>query len=396
MALKSKSKFKYTPRSEKSVKERAEQQGGRFDSMFKDAADVFRPKDGDSTFRILPPTWDNHDHYGYDIWTHGYVGADNSSYLCPSKMNKGKCPICDAAVEAKRAGEEEDAKKLNPTRRVVCWVINRDGDTDMPELFSMPWTLDRDIAALCQAKKTGKILLIDHPDDGYDVSFKRGKQGDYTKYYGIAIDREPTSIMDDEKDQEKILEFIAENPVPTMLKFYPADHLEKVISGQTGEKDEDEDEEEEETAGRPRGGKRGGKEAEGEDEEIESDRRSARKRPSRDEEDEEDADDEKPRGRHHGRKSEEDDDGEEAEERPRSRSKRGEEDEEEDADEKPRRQVEQRRSSKRDEEEEEDEPAPKKRRAPKDDDEEEGPPFDKDEDGEEEEKEERRPRRGRR
>ena len=394
MALKSKSKFKYTPRSEKSVKERAEQQGGRFDSMFKDAADVFRPKDGDSTFRILPPTWDNHDHYGYDIWTHGYVGADNSSYLCPSKMNKGKCPICDAAVEAKRAGEEEDAKKLNPTRRVVCWVINRDGDTDMPELFSMPWTLDRDIAALCQAKKTGKILLIDHPDDGYDVSFKRGKQGDYTKYYGIAIDREPTSIMDDEKDQEKILEFIAENPVPTMLKFYPADHLEKVISGQTGEKDEDE--EEEETAGRPRGGKRGGKEAEGEDEEIESDRRSARKRQSRDEEDEEDADDEKPRGRHHGRKSEEDDDGEEAEERPRSRSKRGEEDEEEDADEKPRRQVEQRRSSKRDEEEEEDEPAPKKRRAPKDDDEEEGPPFDKDEDGEEEEKEERRPRRGRR
>src|ERR1700689_3850903 len=110
MALKSKSKFKYTERTEKSVRDRAEQQSGRFDSIFKDNVDVFRPQNGDNTFRILPPTWENHDHYGYDIWVHGYVGADNSSYLCLNKMNKGRCPICDAAIEAKRAGEEDDAK----------------------------------------------------------------------------------------------------------------------------------------------------------------------------------------------------------------------------------------------------------------------------------------------
>src|ERR1700693_6132381 len=88
--------FSYTPRDPDKVKERAEQTGSRFDSPFIDRFDTFRPKVGDNLIRILPPTWDDHDHYGFDIWVHSYIGPDNGTYLCLNKMQNKPCPICKA------------------------------------------------------------------------------------------------------------------------------------------------------------------------------------------------------------------------------------------------------------------------------------------------------------
>lgn len=240
------SKFNYQERSAESVQKRAEQQGGKFDSMFKEGVDTWRPKDGENVIRILPPTWDSHDHYGYDIWIHGFVGADRSSYLCPQKMKGDNCPICKAARDAKAAGEEEDAKQLGARRQVAVWIIDRDDDTQTPKLFVMSWSMDRDIAALCHNKRTGNVLLIDHPDEGYDISFTRtGKQLN-TRYIGMAIDRDPSPIADDPAEMDRILDFIQENPIPDTLNFYDVDYLERVIEGGAGERDEDLDEEEDE------------------------------------------------------------------------------------------------------------------------------------------------------
>jgi hypothetical protein len=338
----------YTPRDPKKIKERAEQTGGRFDSPFKDNTDMFIPKAGDHTVRILEPTWDEHDHYGYDIWVHSYVGPDSSTYLCLAKMKGKPCPICDAAREAKSAGEEDDAKKLAHTRRVVVWVIDRDDDSDptIPKIWSMSWSQDRDIAALCTNKRTGKILLIDHPHEGYDVSFKKTGQGLQTKYIGWQIDRDPTPISDDDRELERIREYIQENPIPTMLKFYSTEYLEKMISGTAEKKDDDLDDE-------------NGSESDNEEREAKQDKdHDAKRSRGRSDDDEPE---EKPR-----RGSKRDDD-EEIDEKPdRSRSRKPDRSRSRDDDEeRPTRQ----RSRPRDDEGEDDPPARSPRKRDEEDDE---------------------------
>lgn len=247
-------RFEYQPTSKDDLRRRAERKGGgQFDSIFRQGIDTWRPHDGQNVIRILPPTWADHNHYGYDIWVHAFIGPDKSTYLCPSKMLSKPCPICDAAREAQRAGEEDEFKALRAKTQVVVWMLDRDGDNPaVPALYAMSFTMDKDIVTQCQNPKTGRVLLIDHPDEGYDVMFNRTGKGLNTRYVGISIDREASPILDDEAEQEELLEYIQENPIPDLLNFYSEDHLRAVIEGSAGEKDEELDEEEEDE---PRAGR---------------------------------------------------------------------------------------------------------------------------------------------
>jgi hypothetical protein len=293
----SKPKFKYKPPKAEAVKRRSEQTGGRFDSVFKSGFDTYKPAVGDNCIRFLPPTWDDPEDYSFEIWVHSYCGPDNSTYLCPRKMDGGECAICEASRESKEAGEDDEAKNLAVKQQYVAWIIDRKGDQDTPLLYQISWTIDKDLAAL-RLNKHGGILDIANPDVGYDVSFKRVGQGLKTRYSAWSIDREETPIMDDEGEQDKILEFIQDNPIPDVLNQFDNEYLEKVMSGTSAEKDEDDDNGDEEDEKPVRSKKRGGREEEGEDEdedeEVESEHRSSRKRrpePEDEPEDVEEAED---------------------------------------------------------------------------------------------------------
>ena len=242
MALKSRPKagFVYKPRTVDQVKDRVARKSSRFDSIFKPGFDSFRLKQGDNLFRYLPPTWDDADHYGYTIFVHYGVGPDNSSYLCPRKMLNKPCPVCEAAKDAKDAGETEEAKELQPAERIVSWVLDRDADDpEKPLLFEQSWTQDRDITALCVNERTGEILMVDHPDKGYDVTVKRQGTGPRkTKYFGQSIARDDSPIHDSERMQDEILDYVKENPVPDTLNFFDYDYLKGMLSGTVAEKDE--------------------------------------------------------------------------------------------------------------------------------------------------------------
>ncbi len=238
------SRFIYRARDEKKWRARAEQTGGMYDTPYKNGFDTWRPKGGDNTIRILPPTWDDFEHFGYDMWVHSYVGANNGTYLCPSKMKGKPCPICDFAKEAEDAGEEEETRRLRVQHRVLCWIIDRNEDKPIPRLFSMSWSQDRDIANLCQNTRTGKVLEIDHDEVGFDLTIKRSGEGLKTRYVMI-VDRDPTRIDDNPKTMDRILEHIQENPLPSVLAYKDAEYLRKVCEGTAEEKDKDLDEEEE-------------------------------------------------------------------------------------------------------------------------------------------------------
>jgi hypothetical protein len=418
------SKFQYKPRDPAKMKERATAKGGNFDSIFKSGFDTWRPKEGDNTVRILPPMWEDAEHYGYEIFIHKNVGADNSMYLCPSKMKDKYCPICAASKEAKDGGEDDEAKALRATNAFVVWIINRDEKDELPMLWQMSWSQDRDVAAL-GINKNGKVLAVDHPDVGFDLTLKRQGSGLRTKYYGYSFDREESRISESDKTQDGIIDYITENPVPSTLNFYDADYLEKVLNGTQDKGKDDEDDEDE---GRPRGGNRGGAESAGEDEEVAFGRRGSRRksddgadddplpdeeeekprgsrRAARDEEDEEADDDTPKRGSSRRASRDDDDDGEKDE--PRRRGSRDDDDEgddkktrgrrandavddEEEPDEKPSR-----RKSRDDDDEEEEKPRGKRARDAEEE-EEENPRSRRksrdDDDGEEEEEPEEKPR----
>jgi hypothetical protein len=239
VALKGKtSGFKYKPRTAEQVKGRASRKTSLFDSIIKQGIDTFRAKQGDNLYRYLPPTWDDSDHYGYTVFVHQNVGANNSTYLCLRKMLNKPCPICEAQKEAQDAGEAEEAKALRPNERIVSWIIDRDSDDpEKPLIYEQSWTQDRDIVSLCLNERTGEILMIDHPDKGFDVSFKRHGSGLKTKYASWAIARDDSPIHDSEKVQDEILSYVKDNPVPDVLNFYDYDYLQGVISGTVAEKD---------------------------------------------------------------------------------------------------------------------------------------------------------------
>lgn len=237
--------FVYKARTPEKVKERASRTTGNFVSIFKSGYDIFKAHQGDNAIRYLPPTWDDAEHYGYTVFVHRNVGPDSASYVCPQKMLGKPCAVCEEVKILKKAGEDADAKEIDLSERIVSWVLDREADDpEKPLIWDQSWTQDRDITALCVDSRKGGILLIDHPDNGYDVLFKRTGTGmKKTKYYGWAIDRESTPIHDKERVQDEILDYIAENPIPETLQILDYDYLKGVLSGTVAVKDDDLDNE---------------------------------------------------------------------------------------------------------------------------------------------------------
>lgn len=245
MALKStaRSGFVYKPRSEEKMRERANRNGSSFDSIIKSGYDVFKAKPGDICIRPLPPTWEGHDHYAYEIRIHNNVGPKNQRYLCLKMLGK-KCPVCEEAAAAERAGDKDEAKELKDKPRYLAWVLDRNGDDpEKPILWDASWTMDRDVAAQAEHPRTGAYLQVDHPNNGYDLFFKRkGTKKNDTEYYGYQFAREDTPIHDNERVQEEVLGYIMDNPIPDVLNFYDYAYIKASLSGTTPEKDTEVDE----------------------------------------------------------------------------------------------------------------------------------------------------------
>ena len=238
-------RWNYQPRTAEQVNEQINRTRSRFDSPFT-GVKFFRANVGDNTVRILPATWRNPKHYSLQIWEHRYQGADESHYLCLRRMKGERCPMCEGEAAARRAGDTEEAKRMSPMERWVCYVLHRDSQTpDEPVLWDMNSWQDKDIVSLTRNKKSGATIFPEDPEVGYDLMFVRTGQMDRTRYSAFVFDRDPSPIHDNPRVVDEIMEKITENPIDSLLNFYDADYLENVLSGTAGEaQDEGEPEEE--------------------------------------------------------------------------------------------------------------------------------------------------------
>jgi len=240
MAKASKFVYRGSERTVESVVRKSKQAGGLYDSFLVSDATMFKPKEGENCVRIMPPTWEDLDKYGdgweLGVYLHYDVGPDNGAYLCLDKMKGESCPVC----EARRQADEDEADKLKPSFRSICWVIDRDNEKAGPLIWSLPITLFREINQRSVDKKTNTPILIDDPEEGYDLVFNRAGEKVKTKYTAVEVSRDPTPLHDDERLQQRWLDYITENPLPAMLNFFDAEHIEKVLFGKSGKKDAEE------------------------------------------------------------------------------------------------------------------------------------------------------------
>ena len=236
------SEYKYRDRDVKDVKERAEQQGGAFDKYTDSAIPVL--KMGKShTLRILPPAedwdvdkWGNQ--WNIPIYVHYSIGPDKGTYLCLEKMDKGPCPLCEA--RASLTLEEGEQDPLRPSKRYLAYVIDRNDEREGPQLVSLPWTFEREIQSLSLDDQEG-LLKIDHPDEGYDISFSREGKGVQTKYVGTKIARAASPLHPKAKIQDEWLDYVNDHPLYKVLKFETYDYLDKVYRAKAAKKEDDKD-----------------------------------------------------------------------------------------------------------------------------------------------------------
>ena len=234
-------RFKGRDRSKDDVKRASEASFRDYDSIYVEGTRTFAPKEGDYTLRILPvpdTASSEQNDFAYPVYVHYGIGADNQTYLCNQKMlNKG-CPICIERTNIQKKATEEELKELAPKGRLFVYVINRDSEEDGPLVWSAPRSMIIELRKLCYDKRTDEALFIDDHEEGYDIFFSKTGTGLHTKYSGLKIDRNSTSLSENEKMQELWLEHITEYPLTDVLNYYSFEHINRVFSGSAPQEDE--------------------------------------------------------------------------------------------------------------------------------------------------------------
>lgn len=225
----SSSRFEYRGRDDSDVKRRSTQGANDFDKILKDGIKMWKCNDGDNRIRILPPTWSGAKHFGLDVYVHYGVGPDRQSYLCLQKMKGEADPIAEEREIARRDEDEKYAKELEAKHRVLVYIIDRDNEKEGVQAWAMPSGLDRDIVKISIDKSSGEVLPIDHPDEGYDVTFEKNGKGINTKYEGVSIARRSSPL-----GKSEWMDFAVDNPLPDQLNYFDYDHIAKVFNGGGG------------------------------------------------------------------------------------------------------------------------------------------------------------------
>lgn len=238
------SSYEYAPRSAEQTRSRASKGANDYDKIIRDGIKSWKPNDGDNRIRILPPTWKNPEHFGYDIYVHYGVGADRGQYLDLHKMKGEADPINEerekfkSSMDPDNKDDQKYLKELEAKRRVGIYLIDRDHEKEGVQFWAAPWTIDRDIVKVSVDKDSGEVLPIDHPEDGYDITFEKTGSKDRTEYNGVAIARRSSPL-----GKDSWLEFAVENPIPEILQYFSYEDIAKAFGGVGAHKEKGRDSE---------------------------------------------------------------------------------------------------------------------------------------------------------
>ena len=170
----------------------------------------YKSKKGDNFIRIVTPNIK--EFWALEIWKHGNIGANRATFLCMDKMFGEDCPICNKIKELKAADSSDpNIKPLYPSRRCLAFLYDVTSDTSEKEglrWYDMPTVIKDNLMSLCEDKRKGTWIEIEHPSEGRDIEFERSGTGLNTKYSGFKLvpnDPNPKSWSENIPDFEDIL-----------------------------------------------------------------------------------------------------------------------------------------------------------------------------------------------
>jgi hypothetical protein len=183
--------------------------GGEFSTFnIPDGRSLWKPKAGTHTIDIIPYEVSkrginkNADpgnlYFELTFWIHRRIGSNEMSYVCPSKMGVGKCPICK---ELTRMGadpecDSDERKALLPKERQLFWVY----DHKEPEKGAQLWEFSyHNFGKLLDSRirnddEDGDYDIFYFPDtDGASlrITLEEEKGGEYTYLKTTSIDFKP-------------------------------------------------------------------------------------------------------------------------------------------------------------------------------------------------------------
>ena len=233
-------RFKFKKRDSTSAARRLT--GESRDPYLKPGTKFFKPADGANTVRFMPPTWDDAEHYGLDLYMHYQVGPDNISYLCPRRMKNEVCPICEEMQRATESGDDEYAKTLYPRRRVLAFIVDVKAPKDGVKAWPMPYKkVDQQIVIQSTDPETSEYFAVDDPEEGFNVVVTKSGSG-LTTDYTVNISRHATEF----KMTDEIYEYLMANPLPDILTFYDYDHIAKAFGSSSSDAESNQAEDEKE------------------------------------------------------------------------------------------------------------------------------------------------------
>lgn len=229
-------KFQYKARTAEDVKEKARQTSGR-DSYISAEAQFFTAAEGANTIRFLPPPPDaDWGHYGMRVWEHRDIGVDKGAYLCLAKMKNEPCPVCEEREAASASGASDLAWSLKAQCKTLLYVINRKDEAKGPLLWNISAggkkSMDTDLLNLCIDATDGGVLLVDHPDEGFDFSFTRTGTGLKTAYSGKSFSRRPSPLSDIPERYVAWLKHVVEHGIESKLIYHDYDYIKYALEGQ--------------------------------------------------------------------------------------------------------------------------------------------------------------------
>lgn len=138
-----------------------------------------------------------------DIYVHRKVGVNEDDYICLAKTYGKPCPICEeqANIRKQENFDNDYAKSLNPTRRVVYNIVCRDNNTEVAkgiQIFDVShYLFEKKLAELSRKPRGGGFILYTDPDEGKTIFFrKKGNSATNTEYSAFQFEEREEPISD--------------------------------------------------------------------------------------------------------------------------------------------------------------------------------------------------------
>lgn len=216
--------------------------------------EYFSPKEGRNRINIIPYEIKTKNHplvrkgefeigdldYTFDFYVHKNIGATESTVLCLKSTFGKPCPICEHIAVLKKKGEEEEAKFLKPSRRVIYNVQDLKEPEKLKIFETSHYLFEKELIDESRDDEDGGFIDFADPEDGKEIKFRCGKTSkggfEFNEYKSFSF--EPREEPLPKKLVSKAVSFDEYLTIPTY------GDVEKLFYGEDDE-DETEDDREE-------------------------------------------------------------------------------------------------------------------------------------------------------